>query len=198
MPRVRLQPSHTRGGPREIYVARGLQSNRTVAGLSRRTTAHRAGHSAASRAMHRRPGEPAGKRAYYSPSMRRFAIPAVALVVAAALLALLAFGVAHQGTSTSIDASVARGNFPMAPDAHTKLPLLGVVGDREPRQPAGQGRRAERVRLVVPAMRGRGADPRAGAAASSSRTTRPSSASPTWTTRATPSSSSTSTTSPIR
>lgn len=60
--------------------------------------------------------------------MRRFAIPAVALVVAAALLALLAFGVAHQGTSSSIDASVARGQFPMAPDAHTQLPRLGVSG----------------------------------------------------------------------
>ncbi|HEV3056492.1 MAG TPA: TlpA disulfide reductase family protein, partial [Solirubrobacteraceae bacterium] len=74
------------------------------------------------------PTSPAGKRAYYSPSMRRFAIPAVALVVAVALLALLAFGVAHQGTSLSIDASVARGQFPMAPDAHTKLPLLGAPG----------------------------------------------------------------------
>ena len=62
--------------------------------------------------------------------MRRFAIPAVALAVAAALLALLAFGVAHQGTSSSIDASVASGHFPMAPDAHTQLPLLGVSGTK--------------------------------------------------------------------
>ena len=38
--------------------------------------------------------------------MRRFAIPAIALSVAVALLALLAFGVAHQGTSSSIDAKV--------------------------------------------------------------------------------------------
>ena len=62
--------------------------------------------------------------------MRRFAIPAVALAVAAALLALLAFGVAHQGTSSSIDASVARGHFPMAPDAHSQLPQLGVSGTK--------------------------------------------------------------------
>lgn len=60
--------------------------------------------------------------------MRRFAIPAIALAVAVAVLALLAFGVAHQGTSTSIDASVARGDFPMAPSAHTPLPILGASG----------------------------------------------------------------------
>ena len=51
-------------------------------------------------------------RAYYSPNMRRFAIPGIALVIAAALLALLTFGVAHQGSNTSIDASVARGDYP--------------------------------------------------------------------------------------
>jgi cytochrome c biogenesis protein CcmG/thiol:disulfide interchange protein DsbE len=56
--------------------------------------------------------------------MRRFAIPAIAVFVAAGLLALLAFGVAHQGTSSSIDASVARGDYPMAPEAQTSLPIL--------------------------------------------------------------------------
>jgi cytochrome c biogenesis protein CcmG, thiol:disulfide interchange protein DsbE len=60
--------------------------------------------------------------------MRRYAIPAVAVAVAAGLLALLAFGVAHQGTNSSIDASVARGDYPMAPGAHTKLPILGSSG----------------------------------------------------------------------
>jgi cytochrome c biogenesis protein CcmG, thiol:disulfide interchange protein DsbE len=68
------------------------------------------------------------KPAYYSPIMRRFAIPAVAVFVAAGLLALLAFGVAHQSTSSSIDASVARGDYPMAPGAHTQLPILGSSG----------------------------------------------------------------------
>ena len=67
----------------------------------------------------------ATKPAYYSPSMRRFAIPAIAVAVAAGLLALLAFGVAHQGTSTSIDASVARADYPTVPNAHTQLPVLG-------------------------------------------------------------------------
>lgn len=57
--------------------------------------------------------------------MRRFIIPGVAVAVAAALLALLAFGVAHQGTNTSIDASVAKGHFPVVPHAGMALPILG-------------------------------------------------------------------------
>jgi cytochrome c biogenesis protein CcmG, thiol:disulfide interchange protein DsbE len=60
--------------------------------------------------------------------MRRFAIPAVAVFIAAGLLALLAFGVAHQGTNSSIDALVARGDYPMAPGDHTQLPILGSSG----------------------------------------------------------------------
>ncbi len=71
---------------------------------------------------------PVHKRAYYSPIMRRIAIPAVAVAAAVGLLALLAFGVAHQGTSSSIDAKVARGDYPMAPGARTKLPVLGSSG----------------------------------------------------------------------
>ncbi len=60
--------------------------------------------------------------------MRRFAIPALALVVAAGLLALLGFGVAAQGNSSSIDASVARGDYPPAPSSDKKLPILGASG----------------------------------------------------------------------
>lgn len=63
--------------------------------------------------------------AYYPPVMRRYAIPGIAVVVAVALLALLGFGVAHQGTSSSIDAEVARGAYPMAPNSHVALPILG-------------------------------------------------------------------------
>jgi cytochrome c biogenesis protein CcmG/thiol:disulfide interchange protein DsbE len=44
---------------------------------------------------------------------------------AVALLALLAFGVASQGTNSSIDAQLARGIRPPAPDANTALPVLG-------------------------------------------------------------------------
>lgn len=60
--------------------------------------------------------------------MRRFAIPAVAVTVAAALLALLAFGISQQGTNNSIDNAVARGAYPMAPNAQLRLPILGSPG----------------------------------------------------------------------
>jgi cytochrome c biogenesis protein CcmG/thiol:disulfide interchange protein DsbE len=70
--------------------------------------------------------------------MRRFAIPGLVIAVAAGLLALLAFGVAHQGTSSSIDASVARGDFPPVPSAHTKLPILGSSGSKSLAQLRGK------------------------------------------------------------
>jgi cytochrome c biogenesis protein CcmG/thiol:disulfide interchange protein DsbE len=59
--------------------------------------------------------------------VRRFLLPAIAFAAAAALLALLGFGVANQGTSSSIDASVARGEYPVAPSSHTALPVLGAT-----------------------------------------------------------------------
>jgi cytochrome c biogenesis protein CcmG, thiol:disulfide interchange protein DsbE len=66
--------------------------------------------------------------AYYSPDMRRLAIPAVAIVTAVALLALLAFGISQQGTNTSIDSAVARGDYPTVPNARQQLPILGSSG----------------------------------------------------------------------
>jgi cytochrome c biogenesis protein CcmG, thiol:disulfide interchange protein DsbE len=57
--------------------------------------------------------------------MRRYAVPAVLSLAAAALLALLAFGIASQGVSTSLDSQLARGIRPPAPDAHSLLPGLG-------------------------------------------------------------------------
>src|SRR5437763_10443277 len=62
---------------------------------------------------------------YPSASMRRFVLPAVVVAAAVALLALLGFGVANQGTSSSIDSAVARGDYPTAPNANTPLPILG-------------------------------------------------------------------------
>jgi cytochrome c biogenesis protein CcmG/thiol:disulfide interchange protein DsbE len=70
--------------------------------------------------------------------MRRFAIPAVAVAVAAGLLALLGFGVAHLGTNSSIDASVARGDYPAAPNAHERLPFLGAAGAKSLAQLRGK------------------------------------------------------------
>jgi cytochrome c biogenesis protein CcmG/thiol:disulfide interchange protein DsbE len=60
--------------------------------------------------------------------MRRFVIPGIVVAVAIALLALLAFGISSQKTNSSIDAAVARGAFPAAPDARIALPNLGVPG----------------------------------------------------------------------
>jgi cytochrome c biogenesis protein CcmG/thiol:disulfide interchange protein DsbE len=57
--------------------------------------------------------------------MRRLILPALVVAAAAALLALLAFGVSGQGTNTSIDAALARGTRPSVPDAHVSLPVLG-------------------------------------------------------------------------
>jgi cytochrome c biogenesis protein CcmG/thiol:disulfide interchange protein DsbE len=57
--------------------------------------------------------------------MRRYLLPALVAGAAVMFLALLVFAVSHQGENTSIDAAVARGGFPVAPDAHMALPVLG-------------------------------------------------------------------------
>lgn len=63
--------------------------------------------------------------------MRRFILPGLVTCAAVALLALLAFGVANQSTSSSIDASVAKGHFPLAPSATLALPVLGSSTRKE-------------------------------------------------------------------
>lgn len=60
--------------------------------------------------------------------MRRLLLPGFALLAAAALLSLLAFGVSSQGTNSSIDSEVAHGRYPTVPDAHLALPVLGRSG----------------------------------------------------------------------
>jgi cytochrome c biogenesis protein CcmG, thiol:disulfide interchange protein DsbE len=57
--------------------------------------------------------------------MRRLVLPGLVVAAAAALLALLAFGVAGQGRNTSIDAALARGTRPSVPEAQMALPILG-------------------------------------------------------------------------
>src|SRR2546421_7215639 len=57
--------------------------------------------------------------------MRRLLLPGLVVCAAAALIALLAFGVAGQGTNTSIDAAVSRGIRPPVPGAQVALPMLG-------------------------------------------------------------------------
>jgi cytochrome c biogenesis protein CcmG/thiol:disulfide interchange protein DsbE len=57
--------------------------------------------------------------------MRRLVIPAFVALLAAVLVALLAFGVSRQGENTSIDTLVAHGRFPRAPGASMRLAVLG-------------------------------------------------------------------------
>lgn len=57
--------------------------------------------------------------------MRRFLLPGLVVISAAALIGLLAFGVTGQNPTSSIDAQVARGRFPSAPSRQLALPLLG-------------------------------------------------------------------------
>lgn len=57
--------------------------------------------------------------------MRRFTLPAVFVGLAAAFLALLAYGISTQGTNSSIDSLVAQHRYPVAPNSTMPLPLLG-------------------------------------------------------------------------
>jgi cytochrome c biogenesis protein CcmG/thiol:disulfide interchange protein DsbE len=56
--------------------------------------------------------------------MRRFLVPGLITLVAVGLLAILAYGVSNQTTSSSIDAEVAHGHFPPAPNYDLALPVL--------------------------------------------------------------------------
>jgi len=60
--------------------------------------------------------------------MRRYLLPGLVVLAAAALIALLVFGVADQGVNSSIDAAVAHGKRPAAPDASRPLPDLQSAG----------------------------------------------------------------------
>ena len=63
--------------------------------------------------------------------MRRFLIPGVIAVAAVAVLALLTFGVSQQTDTSSIDARVADGKFPLAPNAQSRC-RCWVVGVEDP------------------------------------------------------------------
>jgi cytochrome c biogenesis protein CcmG/thiol:disulfide interchange protein DsbE len=63
--------------------------------------------------------------------MRRVAIPGLAVLLAAAVLALLVFGIARNTTNTSLDAQLAKGHEPTAPDARLTLPVLGGPGSED-------------------------------------------------------------------
>lgn len=63
--------------------------------------------------------------------MRRLAVPGLVVLVALALLALLVFGVARNTANTSLDAQLAKGIQPVAPDAELTLPILGRAGTED-------------------------------------------------------------------
>jgi cytochrome c biogenesis protein CcmG, thiol:disulfide interchange protein DsbE len=56
--------------------------------------------------------------------MRKFVLPGVIAVAAVAALALLAFGVSRNNDTSSIDAKVARGDYPIAPSYRMRLHML--------------------------------------------------------------------------
>ena len=58
--------------------------------------------------------------------MKKFLIPSAILAAAVALIVLLTYGVSNHADTGSLDAQVARGAFPMAPDYDAQLPLLGT------------------------------------------------------------------------
>ncbi|MBV8733793.1 MAG: TlpA family protein disulfide reductase [Solirubrobacterales bacterium] len=60
--------------------------------------------------------------------MRRLLLPSSAIILAAALVGLLAFGISSQGANTSIDSALAHGVRPVAPDSRAALPVLGSSG----------------------------------------------------------------------
>jgi cytochrome c biogenesis protein CcmG/thiol:disulfide interchange protein DsbE len=62
--------------------------------------------------------------------VKRSAAPIVAAVVAAALVALLVYGVVQRGGSSTLDDAVNRGERPAAPGAARRLPNLDGKGSR--------------------------------------------------------------------
>jgi cytochrome c biogenesis protein CcmG, thiol:disulfide interchange protein DsbE len=60
--------------------------------------------------------------------MRRRALPILASLAGVCLIALLLYGVSAQDPNRTLDELVARGQFPLAPDATRSLPVLGTGG----------------------------------------------------------------------
>lgn len=70
--------------------------------------------------------------------MRRLLLPGLVVAAAAALLALLAFGVSHESPSSSLDSSLAHGIRPALPNAGVALPMLGSAGSESVSQFRGK------------------------------------------------------------
>ena len=61
--------------------------------------------------------------------MKRRILPVIAALAGAGLVALLIYGVSHQAASRTLDELVASGHYPKAPNASTRLPVLGGDGE---------------------------------------------------------------------
>jgi cytochrome c biogenesis protein CcmG/thiol:disulfide interchange protein DsbE len=59
--------------------------------------------------------------------VKRRIVPLVSIALAAAVIAMLAWGLAAQGASRSLDAAVQRGQRPAAPEVSRALPVLNGV-----------------------------------------------------------------------
>ena len=68
---------------------------------------------------------PGGLRCFF---VKRNAVPLVAVLVAAALIGLLVYGVAQRADNRTLDEAVAKGQRPVAPSR--ALPVLGAGGER--------------------------------------------------------------------
>jgi cytochrome c biogenesis protein CcmG, thiol:disulfide interchange protein DsbE len=62
--------------------------------------------------------------------VKRSAAPLIAALTAAALVALLVYGVVARGGGSSLDDAVSRGERPAAPGLQRRLPTLGRPGNR--------------------------------------------------------------------
>ncbi len=62
--------------------------------------------------------------------MRRRALPILVSLAGAGLVGLLIYGVSTQSPNRTIDELVARREYPRAPDATRRLPILGASGTR--------------------------------------------------------------------
>lgn len=67
-------------------------------------------------------------RHYPCAAVKRRIVPVIATLAGAGLVALLIYGVSHQAASRTLDELVATGHYPAAPNASTRLPVLGGGG----------------------------------------------------------------------
>ena len=66
---------------------------------------------------------------YPCAAVKRRIVPVIATLAGAGLVALLIYGVSHQAASRTLDELVASGHYPQAPNASTRLPVLGGDGE---------------------------------------------------------------------